>query len=445
MSDEFDFRIREGDHSVARFRKRDPDLDGPCTNIDRAPDANSSQSLPTGGLRLLLYVAGAALLVSILSLAQAVLMPVALAALLAFLLTPPVARLERAGLHRVASVALVLSVVLGGVAGFGYTLSRQITDLAAHMPQYSVAIKSRLAALRETRKGAISQIQETVKKAGDELDKQEIAKHPPAVEAPGPVRKDVQPVVVVPNRPGDADRLRATWEPFVRPAATAGIVLVLMSFILVQHEDIRNRLIHLAGPGRVTVVTRTLDEAALRISRFLFSQSLINAAFGLFITVGLLFIGIPYALLWGVTAAFLRFVPYLGTMVAMLMPAGLALVQSEGWARTIETLALFWGAGLIAYVLDPIFNGSRTGTSSFALLVSAIFWTWWWGPVGLLLSTPITVCLVAVGKHVPEMEFLTVLFANESLQDSGIVQSQGSVGVAPAFSSRREGLRDAHS
>ena len=150
------------------------------------------------------------------------------------------------------------------------------------------------------------------------------------------------------------------------------------------------------------------------------SQSLINATFGLVVTVGLLLIGIPYALLWGVTAAFLRFVPYLGTMLAMLMPAGLAFVKFEGWAPTLETLVLFWAAGLAAYVLDPIVNGTRTGTSSFALLVSAIFWTWLWGPVGLLLSTPLTVCLVAIGRHVPEMEFLTVLLADEPPLDAAV-------------------------
>lgn len=378
----------------------------------------SSQSFPSGVSRPLLYVAGATLLVTILSLGQAVLMPFALAVLIGFVLIAPVAWLERTGLHHVVSVALVLLVVLGGVAGFGYALSRQLTDLATHMPQYSASIKSKLAALRETRKGSLTQIQETVEKAGHDLDKQEIVTGSPAVAPPVTLRKDVQPVLVVPNQPGDAERLRATWEPLAKPVATAGIVLILVIFILVQREDLRNRLIRLAGRGRLTVTTRALDEAAQRISRFLFSQSLINAAFGLFVAVGLLLIGIPYALLWGVTAAFLRFVPYLGTMLAMLMPAGLAFVGSEGWRPTVETLVLFWVAGLTAYVLDPIVNGTRTGTSSFALLVSAIFWTWLWGPVGLLLSTPITVCLVAIGKHVPEMEFLTVLLSDEPPLDA---------------------------
>ncbi len=411
----------------------DSDAERERTTGDLPPAA------PGGGLRLLLYAAGVALLVTVLSLARAVLMPFALAALLAFVLIPPVALLERAGLRRLPSVALVLLIVLSGVALFGYTLSRQFNDLASQMPQYSVAIRSRLAALRETRKGAITQIQESVRKAGQDLDKQEMAEHPPVVEAPGPVRKDVQPVVIMPNQPGDADLLRATWQPLARPAATAGIVLILTAFLLVQHEDLRDRLIRLAGPRWGAVTARILDQAALQMSRFLFSQSLINATFGLFITVGLLLIGIPYALLWGVTAGFLRFVPYLGTTIAMLVPAGLALVQSDGWTRTIETLALFWAAGLSAYVLDPIVNGSRTGTSSFALLVSAIFWTWLWGPPGLLLSTPITVCLVVVGKHVTGMRFLTVLLADTPSQDSRLIYEQRAPAVT--MHSQRSGIR----
>ena len=386
--------------------------------------APRSQSLPFGVSRPLSYVAAAALLVTILSLAQAVLMPLALAALIGFVLIGPVASLERVGLHRAASVALVVVVVLGGVVGFGYALSRQFNDLAAHMPQYSASIKAKLAALRETRKGAFTKIQETVDQAGHDLDKQESARNAPAVEKSPTLRKDVQPVLVVPNQPGDAERLRAAWQPVARPLLTAGIVLILVIFILVQREDIRNRVIRLAGRKRLTVTTRALDEAGQRIHRFLFSQSLINAVFGLFIASGLLLIGIPHALLWGVTAALLRFVPYLGTTLAMLVPAGLAFVQSDGWGPTLETLVLFWAAGLAAYVLDPIVNGTRTGTSSFALLVSAIFWTWLWGPVGLLLSTPITVCLVAIGKHVPEMEFLTVLLADELPADAADGSSQ---------------------
>src|SRR5262249_55796504 len=156
------------------------------------------------------------------------------------------------------------------------------------------------------------------------------------------------------------------------------IVLFMTIFILAQHEDLRGRIIRVAGPQHASVVAGTLDEAAARISQFLFSQSMINGAFGVIIASGLLLIGIPYALLWGAAAASLRFVPYLGRPVALLLPAGFVLVQSDGWTPAIETLGLFSVAGLIAYVLDPIVNGTRTGTSPFGLLLSAIFWTWLW-------------------------------------------------------------------
>ena len=363
----------------------------------------NSQSLSDGTLRPLLYVAAAALLLTILSSAQAVIVPLVLAAMMGFILTPPVAFLERAGIRRALSVALVVLVALGVLGGFGYTLSRQFNDFATHLPQYTAPIESKLATLRATRKGAIGQIQDTVGKVSHELNTQETAN-------PAAARDDVQPVLVV---PGDTEHLRSMLEPFIRPIATAVIVLILTIFVLAQREDLRNRLIRLAGRGRITVTTRTLDEAGQRISRFLFTQAVINAIFGVVVALGLLFIGVPYALLWGMSAGCLRFVPYLGTILGMSMPAALAFVGSDGWTPTIETLALFSVAGAFTtYAAEPLLIGARTGTSSIALLVSAMFWTWLWGPVGLLLSAPITMCLVAIGKHVPEMEFLTVLLGD---------------------------------
>ena len=215
----------------------------------------SVQSLPQGVPRPLSYVAAATLLAVILSLGQAVLMPFALAALIGFVLVTPVAWLERFGLHRVASVVLVVLVVLGGLAGFGYALSRQFTDFATHMPQYSASIESKLAALRETGDGALTQIKHSVEKVDHDLDKQETVASSPAVDTPGTLRKDVQPVVLAPTQLGAVERLRATWQPLARPITTAGIVLILVIFILVQREDLRNRLIRLAGQGRLTMTT----------------------------------------------------------------------------------------------------------------------------------------------------------------------------------------------
>jgi len=375
----------------------------------------STPAVLSGPARIFYAIATVALVVAILSRAQGVLVPVALAVMAAFVLTPPVRALERAGLYRLVSIALVLAVALSLVGAFGYVLSRQFNDFASRMPQYAASIKTKLAALRETRKGTLGQIEDTVEEVTHELDRQE-AQHPPPGDARGQptATLQAQPVSIVPSQPSDVESLRSLLEPVLNPVITSGIVLILTTFMLVGREDLRNRVIRLVGSRRVTVTTRTLDEAAERISQFLFSQSLINAGFGLCIAIGLLVIGVPYALLWGVAAAVLRFVPYLGSLLALMMPAALAFVGSPGWAPTIETVVLFVALdATTANVVEPILIGTRTGLSSLALLISAMFWTWLWGPVGLVLSTPLTVCLAAIGKHVPEMEFLAVVLGDE--------------------------------
>src|SRR4029453_3945549 len=229
-----------------------------------------------GPVRVLLGLATAALLVVILERGQVVLVPVALAVMISFILTPPVRALERLRLPRLVAVGIVLVVALGLVGGFGYLLSRQFNDFAAHMPKYAVGIKSKLATLRETRKGTLGQIQDTVDEVSHELDRQEGAAQPsPHDPKAAPAPDAVQPVSIVPTQPNDVESLRLLLEPILNPIVTAGIVLILTAFMLVGREDLRNRLIRLVGSGRVTVTTRTLDEAGDRISKFLFSQSLI--------------------------------------------------------------------------------------------------------------------------------------------------------------------------
>jgi predicted PurR-regulated permease PerM len=374
---------------------------------------SSHPTLPAP-LRMLLFVASAAVLITVLSRGQAVVVPLALAAMWAFVLSPPVLALERRGLHRIAAVGVVSAIALALLGGFGYLLASELTDFATHMPQYAVSIRSKLEALRQTRKGALGQIQNTVNEIRHELDRPDATAHPPTDVAGMREPVPVQPVSIVPSRPSDVASLQLILEPVLRPVATVGIVLILTTFMLASREDLRNRLIRLMGSSKLTVTTRMLDEAGDRISRFLFVQSLINAAFGICVAVGLLIIGVPYALLWGVVAALLRFVPYLGSPLAVLMPAALAFVGSPGWAPTIETVVLFAVLdAAAAYLVEPLLIGTKTGVSSLALLISAMFWTWLWGPVGLILSTPLTVCLTAIGKHVPGIEFLAVLLSDE--------------------------------
>jgi hypothetical protein len=211
----------------------------------------------------------------------------------------------------------------------------------------------------------------------------------------------------------------------VEPLAKTLIVLVLVIFLLIKHEDLRDRFIRLAGRRNVTLTTRTLDEAGQRISRFLMHQSAINAGFGVVVACGLALIGIPYPALWGFLAAVLRFVPFVGTLLAMLLPAMLAFAQFPGWWQTVATIGLFLGLdGLAAYLVEPVVIGSKTGVSSMAMLVSAIFWAWLWGPVGLVLSTPLTVCLAVLGKHVARLEFLSVLLSDEPALETELVLYQ---------------------
>ena len=367
------------------------------------------------------YLFAIALVVSILSRGQDIIVPFALAVLIAFVLNPAVYALERR-IPRVAAIGLVLTIALALAGGFAYVLTAEFREVAAQVPQYSKSIKSKLATLRFSRGGAIAAIEKTVEDASQELDKQDRA-----TERGDPARlhPNAQPVVVMSGTPTDVERLRTVLGPIVEPLLEAGVVSILVIFMLIQREDLRNRVIRMVGKGRVTLTTRTLDEAGRRISRFLFTQSVINAGFGVIVTAGLFAIGVQYALLWGVAAAFLRFVPFLGAILAMVMPAAVAAVQFEGWLPVVEIVVLFIGLDLVAAnVVEPVLIGRHTGVSSLALLASALFWTWLWGPIGLLLSTPITVCLAVLGKHVPQLELLGVLLGDEAALEPEITVYQ---------------------
>ena len=195
---------------------------------------------------------------------------------------------------------------------------------------------------------------------------------------------------------------------------TTGIVIVLVVFFLIRREDLRDRFIHLVGKGQVTVTTQMLEDAGTRVSRYLSMLFLINVTFGISVGIGLYLIGVPNAILWGILAAALRFIPYIGPWIAAAMPIGLSMAISTGWVATILTVVLFVVLELFNNnVLEPWLYGKNTGVSAVAVLVAAVFWTWLWGPVGLLLATPLTVCLLVVGKHVPQLSFLDILLGNE--------------------------------
>jgi predicted PurR-regulated permease PerM len=364
----------------------------------------------------LVYLATLALVVTVLASAKVVLVPLALAVLFAFVLTPVVKGLERCRLPRVPAVALSVLLALGLLGAFGFVLTQQLNSLAVELPHYTRTIRKKVAALRAEGHGALASVQDAVDQINDGLAK------PAGRGEPDPAE---HPVTVVAPPESSLDTIRSVLRPIAEPVATAGIVLVLAVFMLVQREDLRNRFLRLMGRGRLSVTTRAMDEAGERISRYLLTQTLINGAFGAVVTAGLLWIGVPYAALWGVAAALLRFVPYVGAFFSMLMPVAVAFVQFEGWGPSIATVGLFLGCDLLtANVLEPIVVGHRTGVSSVALLVSALFWSWLWGPIGLLLSTPITVCLAVLGRHVGQLEFLTVLLGDAPALDPDVVYYQ---------------------
>jgi len=341
------------------------------------------------------------LVVAILHTGKQVLLPMALGVVLAFVLTPLVRQFDRMHLPRFAGVALTMVLALSAVGGMGYVVYDQFAQLSSEISQYSTSMRRKVSQLRMGNDAALQQFTRTLDRVTDQFYSD-------------PDQRNAQPVRVVPPKLPPTQRLRESFGAIFEPVASAFIVIVLVAFLLGQREDLRDRFIRLIGAGNVTMTTRLMNEAAYRVSQFLVWQTLINLAFGVLVGLGLYWIGVPYAALWGGMTALLRFVPYVGTVLSALMPASLAFATFPGWSETLEALALFLGLDLItAYFVEPVVFGYRTGVSSFALLISALFWIWVWGPVGLLLATPLTVCIAVLGRHVRSLRFLAVIFADE--------------------------------
>jgi predicted PurR-regulated permease PerM len=308
---------------------------------------------------------------------------------------------DRARLPRVASVALTMLLAISVVGGIGYVVFGQFAELSAELTRYTSSMRRKVAELRPDNDATFHQLTRTVDRVTEQLD-----------DNVGDLKR-AQPVRVVEPRTS-VDRLRESAGTVFEPIASAIIVIALVAFMLGQREDLRDRFIRLLGSDSVSLTTRLMDEAAYRVSQFLLWQTLINVLFGGLVAAGLYWIGVPYAALWGGFTAVLRFVPYVGTLLSVLMPATLAFATFPGWTETIQTIALFMTLDFVtAWFIEPMVFGRRTGVSAFALLVSALFWIWVWGPVGLLLSTPLTVCFAVLGRNVRSLRFLAVIFAEE--------------------------------
>jgi len=351
-----------------------------------------------------------------LGIAQDVFIPIALAMLLTFVLSPIVERLQHWHVPRVAAVVVTVVFAFSVLGGLGWLLASQATTLAADLPQYKHNLTRKIREVRRVGKSdSLEKAQSAVQEVIGELQKDGsvAAKKPP------------QPVVVEKPAPGGLDSFRATLAPIADVRATVGFVVVLVIFMLIERQRLLERIIRLGGTARVTLTTKILSDAADRIGRYLQAQSLINTGFGVTIATGLFLIGVPYALLFGVLGAVLRFVPYVGVWVAAGSAALVSLAVSDGWREPLMVLTLFTLVELLIYlVVEPLLYSHSAGVSPLALLITLAFWTWLWGPIGLILGTPLTVCLVALGRHLPEMQFIVVLFGDEPVVSTDVAVYQ---------------------
>jgi predicted PurR-regulated permease PerM len=345
--------------------------------------------------------AGCVLVVVVLYWAQAVVVPIALAILLTFVLTPPVTWLQR-WIGRIPAVLGMVTLVFTvlGVAGWG--LARQMDHLAEDLPRYRVNILAKIADVRGVGKGgSVEKLQETFEDIKTDLGKSEV---------PGGTIS--RPVVVTSEQVAGFSGFM--WlSPIVGQFGTAGLVLAMVIFMLLERRDLRDRLIGLLGHGQLAITTKAFDEAGSRVSRQLLMQSLVNLLYGIAAGAGLYFLGVPYPLVWATLGAVLRFIPYVGPVLGAGAPILVSLAAAEGWAGPLWVVGLFVVLELFTnLVLETVLYAGAAGVSPVALLASVAFWTWLWGPLGLLMATPLTVCFVVLGKHVPGLEFVGTLLAD---------------------------------
>jgi predicted PurR-regulated permease PerM len=334
---------------------------------------------------------------AVLYLARDVLIPLALAILLSFLLAPVVRRLEHWKLGRIASTLIVVIVSFSLIGAIGWIAGAQAISLAANLPEYRANISAKIRAVKEPGESKIAQAAEAIAELEREAD-------------PSPQ----EPLQVTPTAQTAFGQLAEWVAPFVKPVATALAVVVFTILMLLNRENMRERLIGLIGASRINVTTQAMSEASNRVSRYLLTQLVVNACFGIPFGIALYFIGIPNAMLWGLLATLLRFIPYAGVWIAVSMPLVLAFAISDGWVMAAWTLGVFLALELLLVNgVEPWVYGRSAGLSAIAIITAAIFWTWLWGPVGLLLATPLTVCVAVMGRYIPEMGYLNVLLGVE--------------------------------
>ncbi|PAT43976.1 AI-2E family transporter [Vandammella animalimorsus] len=369
------------------------------------------------GLRAATVLVIGAVVICALYFGRELLIPLALAILLGFLLDPLVRRLKRWGLPRMVAIVLVVAVVLGGLGGLGAYLGQQLAALGESLPRYQATMSEKLRGLSASVEGAgmFDRLTSALQDLHRDIAGQgaEPASGQPGGAAQAAPEQTVQQVQVVPAPPTNV-QLAQTWLLRIsEPLLMAGIVILFVVLILLDRDALRDRLLRLMG-GNLNMATEALDDASQRIGKYLRMQLIVNITYGVPLAVGLWLIGVPGALLWGVVAALMRYVPYAGPALAAIFPVALAFAVEPGWSMLIWTVALILALELISNnIVEPWLYGESTGLSTLAIIVSATFWTALWGPIGLILATPLSVCLLVLGRTIPALHFLEVLLGSE--------------------------------
>jgi len=368
---------------------------------------------PSSGLaRKFMTAVIAAVVVGGLYLGQPVLMPLALAVLASFALAPLVAMLRRLHLGHIPAVLVTMAFAVVILVSVGLFMGTQFARLAAQLPSYQTNLSAKIQSVvgSAVNNDTLARLRQTASNLARQV----------SGDRPRPLPLDtanapMEPVPVIIEREGLAplEMAQTLAGPLLEPLALIALVLVFVGFILFQKDDLRDRIVRLAGSGDLQRTTIALDEAASRLSRYLFLQTCVNASFGLLIGGGLWLIGIPNSGLWALMAMLFRFVPYVGVPIAFLFPAALALAVDPGWTMLIWVVVLFVTLDIIVgQLVEPVLYGRSMGLSAVAVVVAAVFWTWLWGPVGLLLSTPLTMCFVVLSRNVDSLKFVEVMLGD---------------------------------
>jgi predicted PurR-regulated permease PerM len=353
------------------------------------------------------------IIVATLSLAREVLLPIALACILSFMLAPPVRMLQNRRVPRGLAVAAVVLLAFFAIFMLGSFMARQVSRLAKDLPRYEATISAKIDRLQDVSTGGtLERAQQVLQDLSKQLGgggEQKASLEPTAEQ------DQTAPILVEVREPKGAPfhLLSKLINPLLGPLATTAIIIVFVIFILMTREDLRDRLIRLAGATDIPHTTAAIDDAARRLSRLFLAQLALNTVFGVLVGLGLLFIGIPSPFVWGVLAGVLRFIPFIGAILGMIFPMALAISVDPGWSMVLWTAALFLGLEAITgQVIEPVIQGHSTGLSPIAVVVAATFWAWLWGPVGLVLAVPLTVVLVVLGRHVDALKFFDVLLGD---------------------------------